>query len=284
MINIRTIGKLAREVLSQPGHLSIQGQTSKGIFIRHSIGQIVFISREPFSGPYTLTLNPEEDLPELVEPLFLLNYQGIQDGNSVFINPAAADEYRAEPFLWNHKLQPDFNAVCKLADLACATHPLGGLCSQLQGIPLDYLVEDERWQTVWQAVFYGPVDAWPTAFAPICGYGRGLTPSGDDFLLGMLLGLRRYSHVLPISTDIEQALEAILKSAQGKTTTISQNLLYAADLGMADDRLITAFDAWLMGSFGAYELHELLRTWGNSSGLDAFSGFAGLVYRVIGKQ
>lgn len=285
IIDIATIGVLAREVLAQPGSLTIRGQTSKGIFMNHSIGQIVFLSREAFRGPYSLTLPNERELPELVDPLNLLPNGSIRDGNSIVINFAGADVYRPEPFQWDGTLsRPDFDTVCELARLAQAAQPLAGLCAQLQGSQPHMAVDDERWNTVWSAVLHGPVDAWPAAFSPICGYGRGLTPSGDDFLLGMLLGLRRYQRVIAFSAEIELALKSILAAAQGKTTTISLNLLQAANLGLADERLITAFDAWMAHSSGAVELHALLRTWGNSSGLDAFSGLAGLVFRAVSNK
>lgn len=73
-----------------------------------------------------------------------------------------------------------------------------------------------------------PVDA---AVRGLVGAGRGLTPSGDDALCGVLLALASVEH--PDAARSLAALRAQLASALGRTTSLSAALLAAAASGYA---------------------------------------------------
>ena len=44
----------------------------------------------------------------------------------------------------------------------------------------------------------------------LIGLGTGLTPSGDDFLSGMALGIARFSKIIPILTKYIPWFEALI--------------------------------------------------------------------------
>jgi len=50
------IGEGVQDILNQPGQLQIFGDTSKGIFFKHSSQRILFLSRESARGPLTIVL------------------------------------------------------------------------------------------------------------------------------------------------------------------------------------------------------------------------------------
>ena len=276
-IFVESLGEMSRRVLTQPGELAIQGITSKGVFLRHSCGEIVFLSREQFRGPYTLSLPVDVALPEPDCVPELVPGECIQLNAEYRLIFNRAQVYLPTDYSGPNPAAPRFEQIALIVELAQAEMPLAGLAGILADRPIG---GDERWMKVWQAVLSGSPADWPAAFSPICGYGRGLTPSGDDFLLGMLLGVKRYGEVFGIPAEYRLVLDRVLQACSGRTTTISLNLLLAASLGMADERLISAFDGWVSSSLSAEQIHTILRTWGNSSGLDAFSGLAGVVYRA----
>lgn len=93
----------------------------------------------------------------------------------------------------------------------------------------------------------------------LLGRGPGLTPSGDDVVLGLLLaearwGLVRHEYLVPL--------------AQRRTTTLSANLIALAARGDADERLLELVD-WVAA--GGPTPEEFLR-WGAHSGEAVLQG------------
>lgn len=111
-------------------------------------------------------------------------------------------------------------------------------------------------------------------FLALLGLGRGLTPTGDDILLGLLLALNRWRPLLAHGLDIGWLNRSILAQAYQRTTTISANLIECAARGQADERLVAALDGIMTGSPGPDETARLLSTWGSASGFDALCGMA----------
>jgi hypothetical protein len=107
----------------------------------------------------------------------------------------------------------------------------------------------------------------------LLGAGDGLTPSGDDFVIGLLLTLKRWGNLLLPGQDLQTLTKTVVDAAYKKTTLLSANLIECAALGQADERLIAALD-WLMSDISQESscLDEMLG-WGNSSGSDVFVGF-----------
>ena len=96
----------------------------------------------------------------------------------------------------------------------------------------------------------------------LAGLGAGLTPSGDDVLLGVLNGLSVWK-------PQKELMRLIVETAVPRTTTLSAAFLRAA----GDGEVAIQWHNLVHGKPNA--LDEILAI-GNSSGRDAWSGFANL--------
>jgi len=106
------------------------------------------------------------------------------------------------------------------------------------------------------------------------GLGPGLTPSGDDLVLGFLLAVNRWGNLLYHSLDVQGLNRAIQQAAYRKTTILSANLLSCVTRGQADERLVLAMDGIMTGKPDPGTCVSHLLNWGNSSGVSAMMGMA----------
>lgn len=108
----------------------------------------------------------------------------------------------------------------------------------------------------------------------LAGLGKGLTPAGDDLIMGVLLG---YQFVRPKNRS-SQFLAGIVKGLEGRTNPLSMAFLRSACRGEASVAWHTLYEGLTIGSFeqirGAY--CRILQT-GHSSGSDAFTGFIAMI-------
>lgn len=122
--------------------------------------------------------------------------------------------------------------------------------------------------------------SWIEAFARrLAGLGPGLTPAGDDWLGGWLLGLRA-ANTLTTEADRQSALpletvaEAVLKGASGQTTALSLAMLRTAADGQAPEpwhelvRSMANADPVPVREASSHILRQ-----GATSGADALAGF-----------
>ncbi|OQA14829.1 MAG: hypothetical protein BWY63_03070 [Chloroflexi bacterium ADurb.Bin360] len=115
----------------------------------------------------------------------------------------------------------------------------------------------------------GDADAFVAAAALLAGWGPGLTPSGDDFLAGLMLSFwaQKGEAARPLCERI--AAVALLR-----TTRLSGAFLQAAANGLADARWHALLHA-LTGAPGVMlkqATREVL-AFGATSGLDSLAGF-----------
>lgn len=119
-------------------------------------------------------------------------------------------------------------------------------------------------------------DGPPPPVAGLIGLGPGLTPSGDDVLCGILVGLHATGRIELAGRLAEAAMrEAAMREAAEGTGIISRAHLACACLGLGSEALHEALNALLACNAPALDraLDALART-GHSSGWD---GLAGLV-------
>jgi len=111
--------------------------------------------------------------------------------------------------------------------------------------------------------------------AALAGLGPGLTPAGDDFLLGLMVGLRTWLQFLAgRGLSVEEACQAIYEAAAGRTNLLSIALLRSAREGMFGE-------AWhdLLAALRQGEANEVrgaadrVLGFGGTSGADALGGF-----------
>ncbi len=113
----------------------------------------------------------------------------------------------------------------------------------------------------------------------LIGWGEGLTPSGDDFLVGMLAGLDALVQVDPRRGPFRDALAATIIGCVGRTTAISAHCLRLAAGGHLGEPLVRLREALIAEPQGD-GVDDALRTAlavGATSGADTVSGLlAGL--------
>ena len=151
--------------------------------------------------------------------------------------------------------------------------PLHGIITQALLPVLDTVMETIRRED-WPAMAASAVD--------LAGVGEGLTPSGDDFLVGLVAALRFHRASGGPGPELD-LLTALVSKAGGRTSDFSaQNLLSAAEGLVSED-----VSDWLV-SFHLGDLHAVkdatnrLLNLGHSSGVDTFAGMSMGLSSILG--
>jgi hypothetical protein len=118
----------------------------------------------------------------------------------------------------------------------------------------------------------------------LTGLGPGLTPAGDDFLLGLMAGLQTWPQFLAGGgLSVEEACQAIYEAADGRTNLLSLALLQSAREGMFSEVWHILLAALRQGK--ADEVRgaaDRVLSFGGTSGADALSGFLAVLNWLIG--
>jgi len=111
----------------------------------------------------------------------------------------------------------------------------------------------------------------------LAGLGRGLTPSGDDFILGAVLA----TWIIHPSKIASKLAGEVTEAAAPLTTSLSGAWLRSAGRGEAGIRWHNLFNALMVSDKTAVqESVEQLLAVGHSSGADALAGFTGTLARL----
>jgi hypothetical protein len=123
-----------------------------------------------------------------------------------------------------------------------------------------------------------------TGAAALAGLGPGLTPAGDDFLVGLMAGLRTWPQFLAgKGLPVEEACQAIYGAAAGRTNLLSMALLRSAREGMFGEAWHGLLAALRQGEADEVkEAAERVLGFGETSGADALSGFSAVLNKVPG--
>lgn len=121
---------------------------------------------------------------------------------------------------------------------------------------------------VQQAVAQSNEEKLQTAAATLAGLGPGFTPAGDDFLLGLLLGL----WATRPEAEVVQLAEIVRETAVPRTTQLSAAWLTAAAQGEAILAWHHLTNALLAGHGWESPTNDILDT-GATSGIAALLGF-----------
>ncbi len=109
----------------------------------------------------------------------------------------------------------------------------------------------------------------------IVGYGKGLTPSMDDFLSGIMISRLYLSRHLGASIEDSYKInKAIVKEIRGMTTLISEDMLIYSSMGEANEdirRLMISFLGTASIQRFVEDLENVIRI-GETSGTDILSG------------
>lgn len=122
------------------------------------------------------------------------------------------------------------------------------------------------------SVITANIQSSKNAARQLSGLGSGLTPAGDDFILGAI-----YAAWIIHPVDVAKVIaEEITNTAAPLTTTLSAAWLRSAGRGEAGILWHEFFDALILGDTSAIQLQitKLLLV-GATSGADALAGFTG---------
>ncbi|MGI9302287.1 MAG: DUF2877 domain-containing protein [Gammaproteobacteria bacterium] len=121
----------------------------------------------------------------------------------------------------------------------------------------------------------------PQEMLDLVGLGQGLTPSGDDFLGGVLVAL----HAFEYTAARKRLADKLLRYAQGRTNAISYVHLCSAAEGQGAAVLHDMMIALCTGDREKIEsILPAVDAIGHSSGWDALAGIATVLLAVCGRE
>ena len=286
-IAIKCIGETAQQIISQDQTGQVLGVTSRGVFLHFSANKVIFLSYEPYKGPLTLNLAAGStqlsslSLGSAVQICSKdLNFDSVQirilTGESATwqthppvgtIQPVH-DIHQQLVYITNQLLTQN-----RTSDISSLLPHILGFSNASIGISIEknLLLKMNQLQ---QALKNLQTVRIAAILGSLLGFGSGLTPSGDDLAIGLLLTLNRWGETLIPRIQLQELNQQIVQTAKQKTTSLSANLIECAANGEADERLINTLDGIFSGHPEAEECAKLLLSWGNSSGGDSLVGMA----------
>jgi len=249
------LGAIVHKILNQGPGAHLLGVTSRGAFVCTESDQVLFLSEESYAGPLTLNLVQNPVVLSQIKPGCLVSIQKgclFFHGTEVWLSTDQAME-------WNPPPSPvtPLSSSQRLPRLDWAIQQSNSQYSDFT--PAELGVLQLALQTK-QSV------AILKSLQPILGRGNGLTPAGDDLVIGLLLTFNRWRSWLYKDFPVEQINRLITQAARVYTTALSASLIECATQGQADERLINALDSLVTGAPDLEACISRLLSWGSSSG------------------
>lgn len=292
------IGIFAKQVLERSNGARVSGIASRGIYLQPEDDLTLYLSLENFRGPLTLNLEEGSTRLEKIRAGCSVQFNSRElqflgkkitislDGGNIWHPPLVETGTR----IFHGQLDSTLSLVHKLTPENPYLPLLSENPSQIPGVP----VIGERILNLQNALRSRALQKITEGSIKLLGLGPGLTPLGDDFLLGVLLTFNRWGHLfspaLPEtqkgSSSTHNAVEGsihlnklikdlnqiILENTRLKTTQVSASLLACAVEGAADERLLKVLDGFFSGvGITENEIRNLLR-WGSTSGIAVLAG------------
>ena len=279
-----SVGDRAWDVFENSLSGSVIGVTSGGVFILAGADRIVFISRFEYRSPLTITLDSDRSGLQLLDIGMLAEFS---PHRLFFPEPdllISADPVVrwAAPSPAAAGLSGEFGGLSKrLGDLGSrmlkqkGNVGLGILLPAMLGrttVENEITPAAERAMEVQAVIRAGRFSSLEKILVPLLGLGRGLTPSGDDLLVGFLLTLNRWRGVLEPRFDVDRLNRRINAEASKVTTHLSANLIACATESAADERLLAGLDFVVTGRGNRGLIANQLAEMGSSSGVDSVVG------------
>jgi hypothetical protein len=108
--------------------------------------------------------------------------------------------------------------------------------------------------------------------AALAGLGPGLTPAGDDYLVGLMAGLRVWPG--PGELSPQEACHIIFEATEGRTTLLSRAFLHSAKEGLFGEDWHELLAELSRGeATGIQRAARRIMSSGATSGADALAGF-----------
>jgi hypothetical protein len=268
---ITSLGAVGRRLLTQAQSATVWGATSHGIFLHLSSGGVIFLSFDPFKGPLTLNLTLSPTLFRDVKPGLPV---GIESNRLIFdVLGLEIDTNLAENWSAPARIAPTpmvlAGGLDRLKVINQKVRAARPKVSSSDPIPASVVADGPDFLKI------------GSRLEKYLGLGEGLTPAGDDLVLGCLLALNRWGDLLYPDLDVREINRSLRQAARLKTNTLSANLIECASHGQADERLLLALDGILTGEPGPAACVAALLSWGHSSGASALTGMTATIAPAI---
>jgi hypothetical protein len=283
-----SIGSIALENIHRETSGKVQGVTSRGVFINTPSRWLLFLSLESYQGPLTINipgadfqLNPglrvtiEKEEIRFAGADLVITLHGIGAWTPKSLPPSS---------LISIEIQTRLAAASQRIMDTKQPGVFAGLLQFLVNNELQPQAERDQLSQFNLHILNMVAEPWkhgsPDLLIRMLGAGPGLTPSGDDFVIGYLLAVNRWEPSLFPGWNPGSFNQQVVAAAYQRTTTLCANLIECAARGLADLRLINALDWLVAGDQPGLEAIDQLLTWGSSSGADVFAGFAAALSKI----
>ena len=273
-----SLGACADEILHMEESAWVQGVTSTGIFLNFKSGKVLFLTSAPWHGP--ITINLSKDFPtgrlkigmdvHLAYPRMVCPECEILITNSTLV-------WKPDPIEFH--FSTDANEIMNRAQRLSSALKFKG-----QFFPFYDVLETTSNQKSNLMEKKTRIQAWfhlrrrrriydvEEVLGRFLGLGGGLTPAGDDFIIGYLLanfymGSKKSSNI-----------DAFLAKAYDETTALSANLIDCAAKGSADERIIGALRFLEAGENDCDRVIKELLSYGSSSGIESLVGMLTAIF------
>jgi hypothetical protein len=298
----QTIGRIAWEALSQetsPGRLSILGITSHGLFLEVISGRVIFLTTTDRRGPLTLNLvgestwlvriNRKTSVQITADGKLLLGneFQILTHEAEIWQSPDRSGLTQGNRILSPHERNNRMETLVRQVSTQKGIRFLSGeewiskilfaeesVIGMSNGIFRTYI---ERLRT---ALTKKQVSEIAGACESLIGWGSGLTPQGDDIILGLLLTFNRWGDVLVPDLNVPNLNQEVFSLINERTTALSTSLIECATFGQAEECLICGLDGIMAGRDENELDHEIgdlaqnFTSWGSSSGIAVLAGIS----------
>ncbi|MEA3327838.1 MAG: DUF2877 domain-containing protein [Chloroflexota bacterium] len=283
---VKCMGLCIPPIFARAGAATVLGDTSKGVFLQHKSGQVCFVSGEVFCGPITINLHRMLDFKGLFtlgEKCQILGDRLDCSGCQILIE---SDTPIWEPPPIRFKKRELSQAVLRGINLErhlIRQYEDGFFFPFLDKLAGHSSAMDRENFRDWIPGLKGEGDLFHQ-LPGLIGFGRGLTPAGDDFICGFLLAQYYLGKIFPSPQNQENFSDHIAALAQAETTALSATLIRCAAQGAGDERVLNALRWIAQGDMDMNKVREELLSYGSSSGLDALAGMLAAILHQQGIQ
>jgi len=270
------IGYYAHQVLERSKGALVSGVASRGIYLQPEDDWTLYLSLEKYRGPLTINLGGHFSWRENIKtghPVHFISGKIRFPMDNVSISYEDADIWRSALNDGNREfIFKQMDSVLNLSKKLAAGNPYLSLLFE-NPVPIpDVPGLTEKILNLRTALKDGDLERITSGSTKLLGLGPGLTPLGDDFILGVLLTFNYCGISNLKGHNLKKINQIIIQHAREKTTRLSSSLLVCASEGAADERLLIILDGICSGNeITEGALRDLL-AWGSSSGIAVLAG------------
>ena len=286
-----SVGHIANQWLKSCSEAKVQGVTSSGIFIQLHDYQIVFLTEAPDFGPLNIILN--QKLPfnwqlhdniridfNSEEIILVHTFGQLKITQYEIWHPPPSPPVLITKDEQFRRIKLSVSQIYAIKGDNGFSHYLPSLLKPIKDRPvadatLQHLLEIRTSLQIFDT------KSFLNHTKAITGYGRGLTPSGDDLICGILFVLNRWQFMNIPANWVKKIDQELFNYADGRTTSASVSLIYCAIQGSADYRIQQLSDALINEEIPFQQQAMQLARWGSSSGADIFTGILIVIQSIF---